>query len=63
MDWSDLLTALGLAAVIEGLLYAAFPEATKQAMSEFMALPTGTRRGIAIGIAVAGLTIVWLVRR
>jgi uncharacterized protein YjeT (DUF2065 family) len=62
MNWSDLFVALGLAAVIEGILYAAFPDATKQALGEFMSLPTETRRKIALCIAGVGLFIVWLVR-
>lgn len=62
MHWSDLLTALGLAAMIEGILYAAFPDATKRALGEFMAMPTETRRRIALGIAGFGFVVVWLVR-
>lgn len=63
MDWTDFLTALGLAAMIEGILYAAFPEGAKQAMSEFMSLPTEQRRRIALGIAAFGFVMIWLVRR
>ena len=62
MDWTDLLTALGLAAMIEGILYAVFPEGAKQAMAEFMSLPTETRRKAALGIAVFGFFMIWLVR-
>jgi len=57
-----LLTAIGLAAVFEGILYAAFPDATKRAMSEFMSLPADSRRKAGMSIAVFGLLIVWLVR-
>lgn len=62
MDWTDFLTALGLAAMIEGILYAAFPEGAKQAMAEFMSLPTDQRRKIALGIAAFGFVLIWLVR-
>lgn len=62
MNWSDLLTAIGLAAVIEGVLYAAFPEQMKKAMGEFMAMPIETRRMVALAIAAAGLVIVWFAR-
>lgn len=62
MDWSDLFTALGLAAVIEGVLYAAAPEATKRTMTEFMSLPTETRRRMALGIAIVGIVIISLAR-
>ncbi len=62
MDWSDFLTALGLAAMIEGVAYAAFPEGAKQAITEFMSLPTDQRRKIALGIAAFGFVLIWLVR-
>lgn len=62
MNWTDLLTAIGLAAVLEGILYAAFPEATKRALSEFMSLPTDTRRKAGLCVAAFGLLMVWLVR-
>lgn len=62
MNWTDLLAALGLAAVIEGICYAAFPDATKRAMSDFMSLPTDTRRKVGLGIAAFGLFVVWMVR-
>jgi len=62
MDWTDLLTALGLAAVVEGLLYAAFPDAMKRAMAEFMALPEETRRKMGLSIAMFGLFVIWIVR-
>ena len=62
MQWTDLITALGLAAVLEGLLYAAFPEAMRKAMAEFMALPVEMRRATGIGIALFGLFLVWMVR-
>lgn len=62
MAWSDLIAALGLAAVIEGSFYALAPEATKRAFLEFFTLPTDTRRMIGLVVALAGLGIVWLVR-
>ena len=62
MDWTDFLTALGLAAMIEGVCYAAFPEGAKRAMTEFMSLPTEQRRRIALGIAMFGFVLIWFVR-
>ncbi len=62
MHWGDFFAALGLAAVIEGILYAAFPVATKRALSEFLDLPLESRRRSALGIALFGLFILWMVR-
>jgi uncharacterized protein len=59
---SDFLAALGLVFVIEGLIFAAFPEAAKKAMASVLETPDITLRVIGIGSAVVGLILVWLVR-
>ncbi|HXX07610.1 MAG TPA: DUF2065 domain-containing protein [Pseudolabrys sp.] len=59
---SDFLAALGLVFVIEGLVFAAFPEAAKRAMSSVLETPDLTLRLIGIGSAVLGVLMVWLVR-
>jgi hypothetical protein len=59
---ADFLAALGLVFVIEGLVFAAFPEHAKRAMASVMHTPEMTLRVIGIGSAVAGLILVWLVR-
>ncbi len=59
---SDFLAALGLVFVIEGLVFAAFPEQAKRAMASVMQTPEMTLRAIGIGSAVVGLILVWLVR-
>ena len=59
---ADFLAALGLVFVIEGLVFAAFPEQAKRAMASVMQTPEMTLRAIGIGSAVAGLILVWLVR-
>jgi uncharacterized protein len=58
----DFLAALGLVFVIEGLVFAAFPEATKRAMSSVLETPDLSLRVIGIGSAIVGLFLVWLVR-
>ncbi len=58
----DFLAALGLVFVIEGLIFAAFPEAAKKAMASVLETPDITLRVIGIGSAVIGLILVWLVR-
>ena len=59
---SDFVVALGLVFVVEGLLFAAFPGWTKQAMARALATPDQTLRLIGIVSAVIGLAAVWLVR-
>ena len=59
---SDFLAALGLVFVIEGLVFAAFPEAAKRAMSSVLETPDLSLRLIGIGSAIVGLFVVWLAR-
>jgi uncharacterized protein len=59
---SDFLAALGLVFIIEGLIFAAFPEAAKRAMTSVLETPDVSVRLIGIGSAVVGLLIVWLAR-
>ncbi len=62
MGWSDLFTALGLAAVIEGAAYALAPEATKRAFNEFFSMPVEARRLVGLIVCVGGLLLVLLAR-
>ena len=58
----DGLTALGLVLVIEGLVLAASPEATKRLWALMMSRPPALLRGVGLGAMVAGVALVWLVR-
>jgi uncharacterized protein YjeT (DUF2065 family) len=58
----DFLAAVGLVFVIEGLIFAAFPNSAKKAISSVLDTPDGLLRIIGIGSAVIGLILVWLVR-
>jgi uncharacterized protein len=60
---SDFLAAIGLLFAIEGIMLAAFPTATKRAMAAALEIPEGVSRIIGLVSAVAGVAIVWLVRR
>lgn len=62
MLMTDLLTALALVLVIEGLLYAVFPEQMKRMIVAIMAVPAGTLRVAGLAAAVVGVGIVWLIR-
>jgi uncharacterized protein YjeT (DUF2065 family) len=59
---SDLAVALGLALAIEGILFAAFPDAVKRAMMDAAQTPSERMRMVGIGSAVVGVVIVWVVR-
>jgi uncharacterized protein YjeT (DUF2065 family) len=59
---SDLLAALALAFVIEGLLYAAFPDQMKRTLAALMALPASNLRIGALVCAGFGLALLWVVR-
>ena len=59
---SDLVTALGLVLVIEGLLWAAFPRQGRALLELVDQLPELTlRRGGVIAMAI-GVALVWAVR-
>ena len=59
---ADFLTALGLVLVLEGLLYAAFPEPMKRMVAMLLALPAGIMRMAGLTAAVVGLAVVWFAR-
>ncbi len=59
---ADFAAALGLLLVIEGVLYAAFPEGMKRMVRVALDMPASTMRASGLGAAVLGLVIVWLVR-
>lgn len=59
---SDLLAALGLVLVIEGIFYAGFPGAAKSFMRQALELSDSAFRTAGIGALAIGLVIVWLVR-
>lgn len=59
---TDLLVAFGLVLVIEGLLYAAFPEQMRRMVVALLELPGATLRTGGLIAATAGLLIVWLAR-
>ncbi|MGE3986411.1 DUF2065 domain-containing protein [Pseudorhodoplanes sp.] len=58
----DFIVAIGLVLALEGLLFAAFPGAAKQAMANVLETPDQILRGVGIACAVVGIVIIWLVR-
>jgi uncharacterized protein YjeT (DUF2065 family) len=59
---TDFLTALALVLVIEGILYALFPEAMKRAAAQAVLIPPQTLRMGGLAAAGLGVIIVWLLR-
>jgi uncharacterized protein len=59
----DFLAALALLLVIEGLLFAAFPNATRKAMLEAAHTPDALVRKIGIASAVLGIAALYAIRR
>lgn len=57
-----LVSALGLAIVLEGLLYAAFPEQMKKMLASVLSMPASTLRMGGLACAAAGLVLLWVVR-
>ena len=60
---TDFWTALALVLVIEGALYALFPEAMKRAAARALMVPPQALRLAGLAAACVGVVVVWLVRR
>ncbi len=55
----EFLAALGLAMVIEGVIYALAPERMKRVLASVLEQPPSLLRYGGLGLAVAGLVLVW----
>ncbi|HWV41795.1 DUF2065 domain-containing protein [Pseudorhodoplanes sp.] len=58
----DFIVAIGLVLVLEGLMFAAFPGAAKQAMAHVLETPDHVLRSVGIGSALIGIAVIWLIR-
>jgi uncharacterized protein YjeT (DUF2065 family) len=58
----DFGTALALVLVIEGILYALFPEGMKRLMAQMLNVPPSVLRMAGLAAACAGVGFVWLAR-
>ncbi len=59
---TELLSAVALAIVIEGLAYAAFPEQMKKMLASILSMPASSIRAAALACAGVGLVLLWFVR-
>lgn len=58
----EFLTALGLALVLEGLIYALFPVAMKRLLVQILSMPSPSIRTTGLTLAILGVTLVWIAR-
>ncbi len=58
----DFIVAFGLVFVIEGLVFAAFPESAKRAVVAITETPEPVLRLVGLGSAIGGLVLVWYMR-
>ncbi|NGP54280.1 DUF2065 domain-containing protein [Thioalkalivibrio sp. XN8] len=62
MNWTDLLAAVALVMVIEGLLPFANPRGSRRAMAMLAQMPEDKLRLIGLVSIVAGLLLLYFVR-
>jgi uncharacterized protein YjeT (DUF2065 family) len=58
----DLLVGLGVLCVIEGLTFAAFPQAMRRAMEAALEHSENLLRITGLAVSIAGLLLIWVVR-
>ncbi|MBL8569168.1 MAG: DUF2065 domain-containing protein [Phreatobacter sp.] len=58
----DLIVAIGLVLVIEGLILAAFPNRVRDALETMRLTPDQQLRIVGLIAAVAGLAVIWWMR-
>lgn len=59
---SDLIAALGLVLVLEGIFYAGFPQTARAFMRRAIEMPESTFRLVGLVGLGLGLAIVWMMR-
>jgi uncharacterized protein YjeT (DUF2065 family) len=59
----DLATGLALVLVVEGALYALFPDGMKRMAAQMRALPPRVLRYAGLASAFVGVSVVWMLRR
>jgi uncharacterized protein YjeT (DUF2065 family) len=61
--FADFLIGIGILFVLEGILFLAIPGWMRRAMKSALATPDNILRLAGIGSAIAGLILIWIVRR
>lgn len=60
---TDFLVAIGLVLMIEGLILAAFPNRVRDALETMRVTPDQQLRLVGLVAAIAGLALIWWMRR
>jgi len=63
VNWTDLLTALALVMVVEGIIPFLSPQGYKNTVQQMLSMPDKTLRSIGLGLMIAGVIALFLVRR
>jgi len=63
LGFVDFLIGVGILFVIEGILFAASPAFMRRAMKSALETPDNILRAVGLASAVAGLILIWLIRR
>ncbi len=59
---SELISAIGMVLVIEGIVWAAFPGMALKMLQTASQTPEQTLRTIGLSVLAAGVLVIWLVR-
>jgi uncharacterized protein YjeT (DUF2065 family) len=62
MNWGDLLTALALVMIIEGIIPFISPRGYKNTMQQLTAMPESNLRSIGFGLMLVGVVFLYFVR-
>jgi uncharacterized protein len=62
MNWTDLLSAIALLMVIEGLMPFANPRGSRRTMAMLAQMPDDKLRMVGLASMIAGLLLLWFVR-
>jgi len=62
MNWGDLLTALALVMIIEGIIPFISPKGYKNTMQQLTAMPESTLRSIGFGLMLVGVVFLYFIR-
>jgi uncharacterized protein YjeT (DUF2065 family) len=61
INWHDLLTALALVLIIEGLLPFTIPEKVKEVYRSLQQAPSSSLRSMGLASIIAGLVLLYIV--